>query len=59
MAVEDLLDFARVDVVAAADDHLLEPVDDLDVAVGVLAAEVAGVQPAVAKGLAVASGRFQ
>ena len=35
MLVEDLLDLARVDVVPAADDHVLLAVDDEEVAVGV------------------------
>ena len=45
--VEDLLDLARVDVVAAADDELLLAVDDEEVAVLVDAADVAGAEPAV------------
>src|SRR3954462_13629221 len=45
--VEDLLDLARVDVVAAADDQLLLAVDDEEVAVLVDLAHVAGVEPAV------------
>ena len=32
MGVEELLDLARVDVLAAADDHVLDPADDVDVA---------------------------
>src|SRR4051794_12067515 len=35
VAVEELLDLPRVDVLAAADDHVLRAADDLDVAVGV------------------------
>src|SRR5579875_2864906 len=49
--VEHLLDLARVDVVAAADDELLLAVDDEEVAVLVDPAHVAGVQPAVDDGL--------
>src|SRR6185437_638820 len=45
--VEHLLDLARVDVVAAADDQLLLAVHDVEVAVLIDAAHVAGVQPAV------------
>src|SRR3712207_5380400 len=45
--VEDLLDLARVDVVAAADDHLLLAVDDEEVAVLVDLAHVARPEPAV------------
>ena len=60
MLVEHLLDLARVDVVAAADDHVLLAVDDVEVAVLVLAADVAGGEPAVGvMAAAVASGRFQ
>ena len=44
---DHLLDFARVDVEAAADDHVLLAVGDVEVAVGVEVADVAGVQPAV------------
>ena len=42
-----LLDDPGVDVVAAADDQVLGPAGEVDEAVGVDAAEVAGVQPAV------------
>src|SRR3954464_12781826 len=49
--VEDLLDLARVDVVAAADDHVLLAVDDEEVAVLVDAGHVARVEPAVAQDL--------
>ena len=47
MLGEDPLDLGAVDVLAAADDHVLEPVLDVDVAVGVDLAEVAGAEPAV------------
>ena len=57
-AVEDrgvgqqgLLDLGRVDVEPAGDDHVLEPVDDVQVAVVVQVADVAGVMPAVPGGL--------
>ena len=49
MRVEHLLDLARIDVVAVADDHVLEPVDEEQVAVVVDVAEVAGREPAVAE----------
>src|SRR3954454_9448286 len=49
--VEDLLDLARVDVVAAADDHVLLAVDDEEVAVLVDLGHVARVEPAVAHDL--------
>ena len=57
--VEDLLDLARVDVVAAADDHVLLAVDDEEVAVLVDGRHVAGVQPAVADRLGGRVGRLQ
>ena len=46
MGVEELLDLARVDVLPAADDHVLDPAGDVDVAVGVHHRQVAGVHPA-------------
>ena len=46
--VEHLLDLARVDVVAAADDQVLLAVDDVEVAVLVDAGHVAAVEPAAA-----------
>jgi hypothetical protein len=46
VAEQDLLDLARVDVVAAADDQVLLAVDDEQVAVVVAVGEVAGVEPA-------------
>src|SRR5688500_20257912 len=49
MRVEDLLHLARVDVEAAADDEVLLALDDVEEVVGVEAADVAGVQPAVAQ----------
>ena len=49
--VERLLDLGGIDVLAAGDDHVLDPVDDIDEAVLVHIAAVAGVQPAVAQGL--------
>ena len=51
VVVERLLDLPRVDVVAAADDHVLHAVDDEEVAVLVAVAEVAGVEPAAPHGL--------
>src|SRR3954463_13959614 len=46
--VDDLLDLARVDVEAAADDDVLLAVDDVVVAIVVDARDVAGAKPAVA-----------
>ena len=45
--VEHLLDLARVDVEAAADDHLLLAVDDEEIAVVVDPGQIAGVKPPV------------
>ena len=45
---EAVLDLDAVDVLAAADDHVLLAVGDEEVAVGVDLADVAGVEPAVA-----------
>ena len=47
-----VLHLDRRDVLAAGDDDVLGPVAELDVAVGVHDAEVAGVEPAAAEGLA-------
>ena len=47
MGEQHVLDLARVDVLAAADDHVLEPAVDAQVAALVHGAEVAGVQPAL------------
>src|SRR2546430_10787814 len=45
VAVKEFLDLARIDVLAPADDHVLDPADDVDVAVGVHRREVARVHP--------------
>ena len=47
MLVEQFLDLARGDVLAAADDDLLQPPGDAEVAVGLAQGDVAGVQPTV------------
>ena len=47
VGVDELLDLTGVDVLAAPDDHVLEPPGDLEIAVLVLAAEIAAVEPAV------------
>ena len=47
MGVEKLLHFARIDVLAAADDHVARAAGDVDAAVFAHHAQVAGVQPAV------------
>ena len=49
--VYELLDLAWVYVLAHADDHILDAVDDVDVAVGVGPHDVARVQPAAAQRL--------
>ena len=51
MAQQHLLDLARIDVHAAADDQVLGAVLQREVAVRVEAADVAGVQPAAAQRL--------
>ena len=48
MAVEELLDLARIDVLAAADHHVLDPAGDREIAVLVHHRDVAGVHPPVA-----------
>ncbi len=45
--VEDALDLERRDVLAAAPDHVLAPVDEVEVAFGRAADDVAGVEPVV------------
>jgi hypothetical protein len=47
VAVQELLDLARVDVLAAADHHVLDAADDVAVALVVDGGQVAGVHPAV------------
>ena len=47
MAVQHVLDLGAVHVLAAAHDHVLRPVDEVDVALVVQVAEVARVVPAV------------
>ena len=47
MGVDEFLDLLGVDVLAAADDHVLEPAGDAVVALRRLAGEVARMQPAV------------
>ena len=48
MAARDRFDLGGIDVLAAADDHLLEASHDPDVAAGVARRQVAGVEPALA-----------
>ena len=57
MAHQHLLDLGGSDVLAAGDDHVAEAVVDVEEAVVVDAAEVAGVQPAVLVGAARRDGR--
>jgi hypothetical protein len=56
VAEQEFLDLARVDVLAAADQHVLGAADDVAVALGVDRGQVAGVHPAVAHRLARAFG---
>ncbi len=51
MGVEHALDLGRVDVLAARYDHVLHPVVDVEEAVGIEIAGVAGVEPTVADAL--------
>ncbi len=51
MVIEDVLDLDAVDVLAAADQHVLGPVDDEAEAFLVQAGQVAGLDPAVDEGL--------
>ena len=46
MAVEEFLDLARIEVLAAANHHVLDAADDVDIALIVHRGEVAGVHPA-------------
>ena len=57
MQQDRLLDHARVDVEAAVQDQVLDPVDQVDVAVLVDVADVAGVQAAAAQRLGGLLGR--
>ena len=57
VAEEHLLDLGRDDVLAAADDHVVDPVLDVEEALLVDPPEVAGVEPAVGVGAAGRDGR--
>jgi hypothetical protein len=60
VGVEELLDLARVDVLAAADHHVLDPADDVAVAVLAHLGQVAVcIQPSASIGLAVFSSSSQ
>jgi hypothetical protein len=50
MEGDGVLDLSRIDVLATGDDHVLEAVDDVEVALIVEVSAVAGVHPAVADG---------
>jgi hypothetical protein len=56
---EDLLDLARVDVVAARQDHVLLPVHYVEVAVLVHRGHVPGVEPAAPQVCAVSMGMLR
>ena len=47
MAVDRALDLGRIDVLAAGDDHVLGPVEHIDVAVFIEVTDIAGGDPAV------------
>src|SRR3546814_14088075 len=51
MFTDDVLDFARVDVEAAADDHVPGAIDDAQEAIGIAHRDIAAVQPATGKRL--------
>src|SRR5262249_9344342 len=46
---QDLFDLARCDILAATDDDIAEASGDVDIAVGILIAEIAGAKPAIRK----------
>ena len=48
MSVDEVLDFLGVNVLAAADNHVLDAPGDLVVPVGIAAGQVAGMEPALA-----------
>src|SRR5512141_511299 len=52
MGVEHFLDLPAVDVLTAADDHVLHAVDDVEEALLVAPGHVAGVEPTALEGLA-------
>jgi hypothetical protein len=56
---QDILHIAREDVEATADDEVLLPVQHVQIAVGIEAADIAGVQPAAAQVAEVSAGEFQ
>src|SRR5262249_41143111 len=47
MAIEEFLDLARIQVLAAADHHVLDAADDVAIALVIDGGEVAGVHPAI------------
>src|SRR5262249_26876225 len=47
MTIEEFLDLARIEVLAAADHHVLDAADDVAIALVVDGGEVAGVHPAL------------
>jgi hypothetical protein len=59
VAQQDFLDLARINVGTAADDDVLGAVLQRQKAVGIEAADIAGVQPAITQASAVASGLRQ
>jgi hypothetical protein len=50
VAIEDVLDLDRRDILAARNDDVLRAVPQLDIAVGMDDSEIAGVEPAAGKG---------
>src|SRR3546814_2974134 len=45
--IDDDLDLGRIDVLAARDVHVLDAVDDIVIAIGIAAGDIAAFQPAV------------
>ena len=58
MEHDRFLDVARVDLEAAGDDHVLETIGQIDIAVGVQMADIAGRQASVGENLGRLVGAF-
>ncbi len=46
MGIEELLDLTRIDILAAANNHVFQPPDDVDVAIVIHRGQIAGMHPA-------------
>src|SRR6266699_790328 len=49
MLVDDGFDFTGIDIFAACDDHVFQAVADVEIAVGILIADVSGAEHSVSK----------